>query len=116
MKINSDDIKSMAKSGCCPTCRQTVSGALQQHIANQAGEALPTAESFRGPRYPASVEARIQESRQRYGLSEVPISEPDRERSANRIGRSMGVKTAEGLKVFRDGRRAFDPNHIPGAA
>ena|SRR5208283_1053482 len=120
MKIKTDDIQQMAKSGRCPCCQQSVSGALQQHIATQAGETLPTAESYRGPHYPASVEARIQESRQRHGLSGVRLTEPEseeaRERASNRIGRNMGVKTAEGLKVFRDGRRAFDPNHIPGAA
>jgi hypothetical protein len=106
MKTNSDDIKTMAKSGCCPCCKQSVSGALQQHIASTAGETLPTAESYREGRR-GVVDLREAGSAQR--LTEP--AEKDRERYMNRTARAMGIKTAEGLRLFREGRLTFDPNY-----
>ena len=34
----------------------------------------------------------------------------DRAREMDRSGRAMGIKTKEGLAIFREGRRAFDPS------
>jgi hypothetical protein len=105
MKINSDDIKQMAKTSCCPTCRQTVSGALQQHIASAAGEALPTAESYRRG---SGIDAIELPGGRRVDLREDAQPEA-RERALNRTAAAMGVRTKEGRRVFLEGRRGFDP-------
>jgi hypothetical protein len=106
MKLTNDDVKQMKADNTCPCCTKRLSNLEVEHLAAKATK--PTEESYR-PQYPAAVEQRIRESRERYGLSGVPISEPDRERASNRMAAAMGVRSEEGRRVFLQGRCGFDP-------